>query len=81
METAFKRTGNKSGSVLELSLSPGNPFAHPIPGEIVSTSNIVLKVVKRRRKKRDGESADAPVGDYTVEALGVVPKTARFRSE
>ncbi|GJE84727.1 RNA polymerase III transcription factor IIIC subunit-domain-containing protein [Phanerochaete sordida] len=79
LEAAFKRTGNKSGSILELNLRPGNHFAHPIPGDVVPTNNIVLKVVKRRRKQRDGAPVSVP-GEYTVQAVGVVPKTARFRS-
>ena len=28
-----------------------------------------------RRKRREGEPADGPIGEYTVEAVGVVPKT------
>ena len=79
VDAAFKRTGGKSSSLLELSLRPGDPFAHPIAGEIVATNNVLLKVVKRKRKKssENGQSS----GEYTVEAMGVVPKTARFRSE
>ncbi|EIW61805.1 uncharacterized protein TRAVEDRAFT_163333 [Trametes versicolor FP-101664 SS1] len=84
IESAFRRASgrDKVESLLELRLRPGNPYAHPIPGEIVPTSNIVLKVVKRRRKRKDGEAApeEGAVGEYTVEAVGVVPKTARFRS-
>lgn len=79
LDSAFKRTGSKAGSVLELNLRPGNPFAHPILGDVVPTNNIVLKVVKRRRKQTDSMDADAS-GEYTVQAVGVVPKTARFRS-
>lgn len=85
IDSAFRRaTGrDRVESLLELRLRPDNPYAHPIPGEIVPTSNIVLKVVKRKRKRRDGDPAyaDGPIGEYTVEAVGVVPKTARFRSE
>lgn len=82
VESAFKRTANRNNSILELNLRPGNPFAHPIPGEIIPTNNLVLKVVKRRRKRKDGEAtADGPaIGEYTVQAVGVIPKTARFRS-
>ncbi|KAI0771512.1 RNA polymerase III transcription factor IIIC subunit-domain-containing protein [Trametes elegans] len=81
IDSAFRRaTGrDKVESLLELRLRPGNPYAHPISGEIVPTSNIVLKVVKRKKKHKNGD-ADAPVGEYTIEAVGVVPKTARFRS-
>ena len=85
IDSAFRRaTGrDRVESLLELRLRPDNPYAHPIPGEVVPTSNIVLKVVKRKRKRRDADPAyaDGPIGEYTVEAVGVVPKTARFRSE
>ncbi|KAI0721934.1 RNA polymerase III transcription factor IIIC subunit-domain-containing protein [Cerioporus squamosus] len=82
IETAFRRaTGrDRVESLLELRLRPGNPYAHPVSGEVVPTSNIVLKVVKRKRKRKDGDSYDGPIGEYTVQAVGVVPKTARFRS-
>ncbi|KAI0773771.1 RNA polymerase III transcription factor IIIC subunit-domain-containing protein [Fomes fomentarius] len=84
IDSAFRRaTGrDRVESLLELRLRPDNPYAHPIPGEVVPTSNIVLKVVKRKRKRRDADPAyaDGPIGEYTVEAVGVVPKTARFRS-
>ncbi len=78
VDSAFKRTGGKTASVIELNLRPGNPFSHPIPGEVVATNNVLLKVVKRRRKQKDGQPS---VGEYTVEAVGVIPKTTRFRSE
>ncbi|KAI0829373.1 RNA polymerase III transcription factor IIIC subunit-domain-containing protein [Trametes gibbosa] len=84
VDSAFRRaTGrDKVESLLELRLRPGNPYAHPIAGEIVPTSNIVLKVVKRKRRRQEGARAGDPdaVGEYTFEAVGVVPKTARFRS-
>ncbi|KAF7355135.1 hypothetical protein MSAN_01429100 [Mycena sanguinolenta] len=49
--TAFKRTAAKTEATLELRLRPENPFAHPVPGDVVLTNNLVLKVVKRKRKK------------------------------
>ncbi|KAG2152028.1 RNA polymerase III transcription factor IIIC subunit-domain-containing protein [Suillus cothurnatus] len=76
LETAFKRTAAKNEAFLELNLRPGNPFAHPIPGDIVSTNNILLKVVRRKRRHPDGEC----VGEFTAEVVGIIPKTARFRS-
>jgi general transcription factor 3C polypeptide 5 (transcription factor C subunit 1) len=79
LDNAFKRTALRSETLVELNLRSGNPFAHPIPGDVVATNNIVLKVVKRRRRKlNDG---DELIGEYTAEAVGVVPKTVRFRSE
>lgn len=81
LENAFKRGATKNEGLLELDLQPGNPFAHPIPGDIVNTSNILFKVTRKRRRKVDNDkSPDAFAGDYTLEAMGVILKTARFRS-
>jgi general transcription factor 3C polypeptide 5 (transcription factor C subunit 1) len=78
LDNAFKRTASKTEALVELHLRPGNPFAHPIPGDVVATNNILLKVVKRKRRKLvDGEH----VGEYTAEVVGVIPKTVRFRSK
>lgn len=80
VESAFRRTGNKSGSILELNLRPGNHSAHPVPGDVILTNNILLKVVKRRRKQKDAGMENV-TGEYTIQAAGVIPKTVRFRSE
>ena len=79
LDTAFKRSASRTENLVELHLRPGNPFAHPIPGDVVSTNNILLKIVKRRRRKLNDD--DEPIGEYTAEAVGVIPKTVRFRSE
>lgn len=83
METAFRRNASKQDALLELNMRPDNPFSHPIPGDLASTNNILLKVVKRKRRKANYASAegDGLVGEYTAAAIGVIPKTARFRSE
>lgn len=79
VDHAFKRTTPKSQTLLELSLRPGNPFAHPIPGDVVGTNNLLLKVTKRKRKQVAGDPCTT--GEYTAEVIGVVSKTARFRSD
>ncbi|CCL99174.1 uncharacterized protein FIBRA_01189 [Fibroporia radiculosa] len=61
VENALKRAATKSESVLELRLHSGNPFAHPIAGDVVSTNNILLKVVKRKRKKQGVSSSEGGV--------------------
>jgi general transcription factor 3C polypeptide 5 (transcription factor C subunit 1) len=81
VDNAFKRTASKTEALMELALRPGQPFAHPVPGDVVGTNNILLKVVKRKRKRRLGDMDDGAIGEYTAEAVGVIPKTARFRSE
>ncbi len=81
IEAAFKRGGNKSENVLELNMRPDNPFTHLIPGEVIPANNILLKVVKRRRKKDLSSSGGEVTGEYTIEAVGVIAKSARFRSK
>lgn len=79
MFAAFQKSGNKAGSPLELNLRPNDPFSHPVAGEVLQTNNLLMKVVKRKRKTRgpDGEA----IGEYTAEVVGSISKTARFRSE
>ena len=83
VDAAFKRTGKSNNAMLELNLRPGNPFSHPIPGDVLPTNNLVFKVVKRQRKRSEGavDEPGKPVGEYTIQAAGIIPKTARFRSE
>ena len=83
IDRAFRRSAPKEDALLELNLRPDNPFSHPLPGDLVSTNNILLKVVKRRLKRSpdDDESQNEIIGEYTAAAVGVIPKTARFRSE
>lgn len=83
LENAFRKP-SKPDAFLELRYRPDNPFAHPIAGEVVQTNSILLKIVKRRRRA-EGASTDeqdiGPVGEYTVEPVGLIPGTARFRGE
>jgi general transcription factor 3C polypeptide 5 (transcription factor C subunit 1) len=83
VDRAFRRTGLKSDALLELSLRPGNPFSHPLPGDVIGANNLLLKVVKRKRKRGDDSSnpVDGALGEYTAEVVGIMAKTVRFRSE
>ncbi|CAL1702142.1 unnamed protein product [Somion occarium] len=82
LDSAFRRVASmKTDFPLELNFRPENPYSHPVSGEVVHTSNLLLKVVKRKRKRKDGMQLDGePVGEYTAEVVGVVPKTGRFRA-
>ncbi|TFK43137.1 RNA polymerase III transcription factor IIIC subunit-domain-containing protein [Crucibulum laeve] len=82
IDNVFKRAAPKTEALMELSLRPGNPFAHPVPGDVVATNNILLKIVKRKRKReiRTDTFLDGALGEYTAEVVGVIPKTVRFRS-
>ena len=90
IRSSLRRTSSKDGTPLvpvELRLQPGNPYAHPVPGEAVVTTNLVLKVTTRRKSKRkdaidvDGVNAQyEPKPEFKAEIVGVVPRTLRFRS-
>lgn len=79
LDAAFKRPITKSEALIELRLQPDNPFAHPVPGEVVQTNNLLLKVTKRKRMRRDGVPLLQPEWEYKAEIVGVVPRTVRFR--
>lgn len=81
MDSAFRHAASKAESLVELSLRPDNPFSHPIPGEVVASNAILLKVVKRKKKKKPGDAEDGFIGEYIAEAVGIIPKTIRFRSQ
>lgn len=84
LENAFKRSASKEEALLELRLSPNNPFSHPIAGNVVGTNNLLLKVTKRKKKRNtvsDGEADNGIIGEYKTEIVGNISKTARFRSE
>ncbi|KAH9973046.1 RNA polymerase III transcription factor IIIC subunit-domain-containing protein, partial [Lactifluus volemus] len=89
IDRAFRRNAPREDSLLELNLRPDNPFSHPLLGDLVPTNNLLLKVVKRKLKQPpppdDGSHKEEVgkediVGEYTAVAIGVIPKTARFRS-
>jgi general transcription factor 3C polypeptide 5 (transcription factor C subunit 1) len=64
---------------LELNLDrSGNLFSHPVAAEKVSTGNVIMKVVRRRRKNRkEGEDE----GIWTMTAVGVSETSFRFRGK
>lgn len=62
-------------------------FSHAVGGENVEAGNMVLlKVIKRRRRRTDktrieGQRVLPDLGVYKVEAMGVVDRLIRFKSE
>ncbi len=66
---------NDSSGILDLKYRPEDLLSHPIPGEIVPTQNLLLRVTKRRRK---GAHPSEPF-ETKYELLGPVNKTCRFR--
>ncbi|GAA5857208.1 hypothetical protein JCM8547_009373 [Rhodosporidiobolus lusitaniae] len=67
---------------IELDLQPDNPFFHTIPAHVSTTSNVVVKITKRRRKRPRVDEAGRVVeeGVFSVEPVGLEHKTVRFRA-
>ncbi|KAG2219138.1 hypothetical protein INT45_000510, partial [Circinella minor] len=60
---------------IELRQRPKDPFCHPIAGDVLPTSGLLLKVTKRKKKNQPDEDAT-----FKTEALGTISKTCRFRA-
>jgi len=80
LDNAFRRSAQKKDTILELSFRLNDPFAHPIPGDVVPANNLLLKVVKRKRRSCTVAGTDRSICEFTAEIVGIVSKTARFRS-
>lgn len=78
VDQVFRRHTQKSDSLLELSFCPGTAFAHPVPGEVVGSNKLLLKVVKKKRRMNDTTPRHG--GEYVAQVVGIVSKTVRFRS-
>ncbi|KAM0793466.1 hypothetical protein ACM66B_000909 [Microbotryomycetes sp. NB124-2] len=81
-EQSTKDTQTKSRTEIELSLSAQDPFHHPVQGNIARSANVVLKLVKRRRKQplKDDLGTVTHSGTYSVQLAGIVTQTVRFRA-
>ncbi|GAA5834129.1 hypothetical protein JCM9279_004225 [Rhodotorula babjevae] len=67
---------------LELDLDPDNRWLHSVPGHIATGANIVCRVIKRRRKvpKRDEHGQVVEEGVYSIQPVGHLQQTVRFRA-
>ena len=74
---------------IDLRLKDNDLFAHPPAGQTVTTHNLLLKVVRRKRKQpldptatssASADGSDSP-GQFTAKVIGMTRKTIRFRSE
>ncbi|GAA5913969.1 hypothetical protein JCM6882_002583 [Rhodosporidiobolus microsporus] len=67
---------------IELNLQPDNPFFHTIPAHTAKTNNVVVKIVKKRRKRplRDEQGRVIEEGVFTLEPVGIEQQTVRFRA-
>ncbi|KAI8390287.1 RNA polymerase III transcription factor IIIC subunit-domain-containing protein [Blakeslea trispora] len=66
-----------NNSVVELRYRDTNTFAHPIRGDIIPSSKLLVKITRRVKKNKPVEEKEEP---YQLEMLGVINKTLRFRA-
>ncbi|CAG8434613.1 15083_t:CDS:10 [Funneliformis mosseae] len=82
-EKGLKKAVNES--LMELRFRPDDPFCHPINGDVIPTSNLLLKVTRRKKKRQNknmnrGDEGNANVKeDVKFDILGIISKTCRFR--
>jgi hypothetical protein len=58
-------------------------WKHPVLGQVIDGDKLVLRVRKRRKvriNRETGERERLEAGEYTMDVLGPVAKTVRFRS-
>ncbi|CAG8570655.1 8679_t:CDS:2 [Diversispora eburnea] len=96
LQTLGGRKGLKKAvneDLMELRFRPGDPFCHPINGDVIPTSNLLLKVswkrkkIKKRVSKRlveeedNNQSDDRNIKDLDFQVIGIISKTCRFRGK
>lgn len=69
----------RRGLKVDLKLKDSDPYAHPPNGQVVTTHNLLLRVVRRKRKRQAQEGE--PQGHFTAQVIGISQKSLRFRSE
>nr|CAG8633064.1 8404_t:CDS:2 [Entrophospora candida] len=74
IDRVLKTLGGQKGlkkaineDMMELWFRPDDPFSHPINGNVIPTSNLLLKVTRRKRRY------------VKCEVIGIISKTCRFR--
>jgi len=72
VKTYERSMGGKQSSI-DLRYRPDNPYHHPIPGEVLNSANLLLRIVRRRKKGQEEWQENA-------EIVGVIGKTCRFRT-
>ncbi|XP_014666091.1 PREDICTED: general transcription factor 3C polypeptide 5-like [Priapulus caudatus] len=81
-ENAVSRANADPSRRLELRFRPQDIFCKPACGDRFNTTNLLMKVVRRRKKKSSGLGAERREPEVTLHAeiLGVVDTTYRFQS-
>ncbi|GAA5832249.1 hypothetical protein JCM11251_004294 [Rhodosporidiobolus azoricus] len=82
IDVVAKALSAEPAKPIELNLQPDNPFFHTIPAHTTKANNVVMKIVKKRRKKpsRDEQGRVIEEGVFTIEPVGIETQTVRFRA-
>ena len=73
-EDTVAKTYSNPTRRLELSFRPEDPYCHAVCADRYSTSNLLLRVKQRKKKRRQG-SDEPPEVTYEQEILGIVGNT------
>lgn len=73
-EETVARTYSNPARRLEMRFRPGDPYCHAVCADRYSTANLLLRVKRRKKKRRDGSDEPAEV-KYEQEILGIVANT------
>jgi len=71
--------------LMELRFRPDDPFCHPINGDVIPTSNLLLKVTRYKKKRQnnnmncENKEKSNVQEDVKFDILGIISKTCRFR--
>lgn len=72
-EQGLSKTYADSSKRLELRYRPKDPYCHPVCGNRFSSTNLLIRVCRRRRKGSNEE------GHMSIEVLGLIETTYKFQ--
>lgn len=70
----LEKAAASNSKLIELRFRPNDPYCHPVFGDRVTTSNLLLKV-KCKRKRSD----PSQITNFSTEIVGSIPTTYRFQ--
>lgn len=80
-EVEISKVYNDSQKRLELRYRSGDPYCKCAHGDRFNTTNLLMKVIRRTRKRTNENGVTEKSVEYIVECLGAVPITYKFKAK